>query len=447
MFRNKPWFCSFIFILMVAGCTSGHKESAIIQLTHSGMGHTLHHNGVFSADGQWIVFDGRNEDTRIGETSVIGVVNLHTGEEKMIYQTKNPTRYGPGVGAASFSPAANRVIFIHGLMHADKELPYDISRRTGVAVDLERPYQPVFMDARDQTPPYTPGSLRGGTHSHCWSGDGRMISFTYNDALVEPGLRTVGVMLNAGAPVLTDRAAGNNDGALYAVVVAAVVSQPRPGSDEISKAFDECWVGSSGYTNSKGHRIPYAIAFQGNTRNEKGETIAEIFIADIAAAGVLNDTAAVGFPGERPHVPGGAYVQRISHTAKGLSPVRHWLRSSPDGRLIYALAPDENGVAQIISCTVNGGRIRYLTRNTAPVDYPFNLDKEGNHIAYIMNNNVYLLDLRTNKNKRLTSNQPEDPKVAGAPSFSPDGRMVVFNQYVAQGAAQWLQIKAVVLHE
>jgi len=429
--------------MIMNSCISEKEKNAIVQLTQAASGHTLHHNGVFSPDGQWIVFDGRNDDTKIGETSVIGVVNVKTGEEKEIYQTKHPTQYGPGVGAASFSPVADRVIFIHGLANAGKENPYDLSRRTGVAIDLAHPFRPVFMDARDITAPYTPGALRGGTHSHCWSGDGHMISFTYNDALVESDLRTVGVLLDAGHPVLVDTADGNNSGQYYAVVVADVVPVPRPGSDEISKAFDECWVGQAGYTNAAGRRIPYAIAFQGNTVNKKGETITELFIADLDPEAILKDTAAVGIAGERPHVPKGVGVQRISRTGKGLSHVRHWLRSSPDGRFIYALAPDDKGIAQVVRYAVSDGQATYITKNATPVDYSFNLNKEGNRITYVTANNIYLFDLLTNENIQLTFNKPGDLKIVGAPSFSPDGHFLVYNQYRPAGQQQYLQIMTV----
>ncbi len=30
-----------------------------------------------------------------------------------------------------------------------------------------------------------PGALRGGTHRHEWSGDGKWIGFTYNDAILK----------------------------------------------------------------------------------------------------------------------------------------------------------------------------------------------------------------------------------------------------------------------
>lgn len=416
-------------IMKMHGCILDQKDIEITQLTHSERGHTLHHNGVFSKDGQWIVFDARNEDTKIGETSEIGVVNLLTKEEKIIYQAPNASKYGPGVGAASFSPESNRIIFIHGLLQASKDSPYDITRRTGVAIDLARPFQPIFMDARDITDPYVPGSLRGGTHSHCWSPDGKLISFTYNDALVESNLRTVGVMWNTGTAIEVDPHDENNNGIMYAAIVANVVDNPTPGSDEINKAFDECWVGRNGYVNATGQRIPHAIAFQGNTKNENEETITEIYIVDIDTSAILKDDAAVGKAGMRPIVPKGLMQRRISRTKKGLASVRHWLRSSADGQYIYALAEDDRKLVQIIQCNVHSGEIEYLTNNNFSIKNPFNVSEDGSRIAFIGNNNVYLLHIHTKDLKQLTNNTSSDENIVGAPCFSPDGKILVYNQY------------------
>lgn len=37
------------------------------------------------------------------------------------------------------------------------------------------------LDARDLTPPFTPGALRGGSHVHVWDAAGDWVSFTYED--------------------------------------------------------------------------------------------------------------------------------------------------------------------------------------------------------------------------------------------------------------------------
>src|SRR5690606_40249439 len=113
-----------------------NRQDAATNRTTSATRHTLHQNGVLSKDGQCIVFDGRNDDTKIGETATISMVNIETREERVLYQTTNQTIYGPGVGAVSFSPVQDEVIFIHGLPNANEERPYDISRRTGMLVDI-----------------------------------------------------------------------------------------------------------------------------------------------------------------------------------------------------------------------------------------------------------------------------------------------------------------------
>lgn len=428
------------------GCVSELKKGEIVQLTDSRRGHMLHHNGVFSKNNQWIVFDTRNDETKIGETSEIGIVNPFTGEEKIIYHTYKPTKYGPGVGAASFSPKEDRVIFIHGLSTANKEKPYGFTRRTGVAIDINKPFEGIFMDARDITFPFTSGSLRGGTHSHCWSPDGKLISFTYNDEFVDPDLRVVGVMFDAGYCIFPDSIEGNNKGELYASIVTDVTSNPRTGSDEINKAFDECWVGNNGYINQEGNEILYAVAFQGNTKNESGEIITEIFVVDVDTSSMLKDTNSVGQLGERPKVPEGIQQRRISRTEKGLSSVRHWLRSSKDGLFIYALAEDNKGVVQLIKCHINTGEIDYLTHNSFSVTNPFNVSTDGSKIAFIGENNVYLLDLDTNSLRQITNNKGGEDIIVGAPVFSRDDNILVFNQYTLDKKEDsFIQIKAVYL--
>src|SRR5690606_15294525 len=117
----------------------------------------------------WVVYDSRNGDTHIGITSTIAMVNIEAKQIKRLYTTPNQTEFGPGVGAATFNPVQDRVLFIHGLTNCTKDQPYGFTRRTGVSIAIDNPDVPIFVDARDVKPPYTPGALRGGTHAHCWS--------------------------------------------------------------------------------------------------------------------------------------------------------------------------------------------------------------------------------------------------------------------------------------
>lgn len=416
------------------------ENEAVVNLTTSPKGHTLHHNSVFSKDGQWIVFDGRNDDTKIGETATIGMVNIETREERVLYQTTNQTIYGPGVGAVSFSPVQDEVIFIHGLPNANEERPYDISRRTGMLVDIQQEGSAFPADARDVSAPYVPGSLRGGTHSHCWSPDGAMLSFTYNDELVEPDLRVVGVMLKPEADILVDEKPGNSNGRYYAAIVSDVVANPTPGSDDINKAFDECWLSPA----ADGTSDDYSIAFQGNTIDENGQLVTEIFVVEIDKEKILADKDAVGKAGERPKVPRGIRQKRLTYGAN-LSDLRHWLRSSHDGKYIYALAKDEQGNNQVVRCNVRDGKLSFVTNNPFSISSPFNLCKESKKITFVAENNVFVYDMDRNESIQLTRNDLKDLRVVGAPSFSPDGDFVVYNQYERMGDEEYLQIKRVII--
>ncbi len=219
--------------------------------------HDLDNNDNFSPDGKWLVYDTRDEVTAIAGCSSIERVNIETGKTEVLYQINDNHDYGPGVGAVSYNPVENLVIFIHGIPACTPEKPYQQWRRTGVIISDNHPGIPVNMDARDVTFPYTAGALRGGTHRHEWSRDGKWIGYTYNDAVMKKledstgikwNLRTIGVS-NQQHPVYVDNDKGgeNVNGTWFSTVVVRVVPDPAPGSDEISNAASDSWIGSSGY--------------------------------------------------------------------------------------------------------------------------------------------------------------------------------------------------------
>jgi len=314
-----------------------------IQLTFGDYGHTIHNYQVFSPDDRWIVFDSRNFDNQISSTGNIDMVNVTSGETLTLYRTVNQTQYGPGVGAASFSPFEEKVIFIHGIRNANEINPYGFTRRTGVAIDVKHRFCPIFMDARNIYSPFTQGALRGGTHAHCWSGDGKWISFTYNDYILEQlgktdkcvkDLRAVGIMVPSEKVKVPDyNNLENNDGEMFSVVITEVLENPRPASDEIMKAFDECWIGKIGYKKTDGSLQEKAVAFQGHVITKNGKVKTECFVADLPEdiSNPKVNSPLEGTPVTRPGVPEGIHQRRITNTENGMEGPRNWLRTTPDG--------------------------------------------------------------------------------------------------------------------
>lgn len=421
------------------------------QLTHTAQGHTINTTQVFSKDGQWIVYDTRNDDTQIGSTGSIEMINVTSGEVRMLYETANQAEHGPGVGAATFSPVQDRVLFIHGIRNADASNPYGMTRRTGVAIDIDRPGEPIFMDARDVTPPFTPGALRGGTHAHSWSGDGQWISFTYNDYVMEQlaktdtsvkDLRTVGVMVPGSVDVPPDSTLENHSGTCFSVLVTAVTENPTPGSDEIDKAFDECWIGTNGYITTDGTRQHRAIAFQGNVRGNDGEVITEVFVVDLPdnLIDIVDGQPLAGTLDTRPAVPKGVAQRRITFSKRGVSGPRHWLRTTPDGRMVCFLSEDDNGIIQLFGVSPNGGDVVQVTRNEFPVEGPFTISPDGEWIAYPADHSVFITEFATGDSHRLTPRAADGERPVGAPNWSPNGDAIAYNRYVGSGEKRYLQV-------
>lgn len=410
-------------------------------ITHGRKGHLIHNSQVFSRDGRHIVFDYRTDETQLAASTGIGKVDVQTGEETVIYQIETPNPGGPGAGAATLSPVADEVIFIHGLDNASEANPYAGHRRSAAWVSLAAPGKMTRLDARDVMPPFTPGALRGGTHAHHWSGDGTLVSFTYNDAVIPaPGpapadLRSIGVTI-LGQPVAVDASRPGEEfsGSGFSVLIAPVTADPTPGSDEISRAYEEGWVGTKGYLRPDGSRQAKAIAFIGNTVNESGELQSEVFIADLP---VDLSNARPGHPlegsaTELPSPPGGVIIRRLTRTGStpqpGLQGPRHWVRPSPDGSTIAFLDEDEDHIVQIHGISPSGGTIRQLSNFEQSVDTPFTWSPCGRWIACSAGERVHQLEVATGSSAVLTKKFPDGQHPRHGTVFSPDGSAIAFNR-------------------
>ena len=177
------------------------------QITRGPGGRIVTNIGDWSPDSRWIVYDTRSDAA--GERfdgSTIEMVNIETGERKTLYRSAN----GAHCGVVTFHPHEWKVVFILGPENPTTDWQYATFHRQGVIVDIAKPRQAVNLDARDLTPPFTPGALRGGSHVHVWDPRGDWVSFTYEDHVLarfpsasatnDINLRNIGVSV-PGRPV------------------------------------------------------------------------------------------------------------------------------------------------------------------------------------------------------------------------------------------------------
>jgi hypothetical protein len=438
---------------VVAGMSAGAAETVERQLTFAPQGHVLTNANVWSPDGEWIVYDTRHGDQFNGQW--IEQVNVRTGSVQRLYEAKN----GAYCGVATYDPTHARVVFIHGPEFPDDRWTYHFTRRRGAVVDVARPGISWPLDAMNYAPPFAAGALRGGSHVHMFSPDGQRVSFTYEDAVLaqldenpeapahDVNQRTIAVSAPVGPVSVARTHPRSHDGNWFSVVVARTVTSPKPGSDEISKAFEEGWIGREGYVRADGSRQRWALAFQGLVTSKSGETHAEVFVVDLPEdLTQAGDAPLAGTATTRPSPPRGVTQRRVTFTDERKFPgiaatPRHWLRVSPDGSQIAFLMKDEAGVVQVWTVSPNGGAPRQVTRNEFDVASAFTWSQDGKFIAHVMDGSVCVTEIAAGTTRRLTARR----EGVGAPRpeacvFSPDGRSIAYVRDVTRDGVTHPQI-------
>jgi hypothetical protein len=421
------------------------------QITHQPCGHMLTNTGVWSPDGHWIVYDVRASDAVFDGTH-IECVHWQSGETRLLYES----RHGAACGVVTYNPHREHVVFIHGPENPDKEWSYGACHRRGVLVDCDKPGAARNLDACDIVPPFTAGALRGGSHVHVFSGDGNWVSFTYEDHVLthfatetsaqDMNLRTIGVSVPS-VPVCVPRThPRNHDGAFFSVLAVRVTAHPKPGSDEISRACEEGWVGTNGYRKLDGVWQEKALAFQGHVVTSKGQTISEVFLIDLPEDMTCPGEGPLqGTPTRRPFPPRGAAQRRLTFTEDrahpGLQGPRHWLRSAPDGSHIGFLMKDAAGIVQLWAVSPNGGEPVQVTHLPWSITSAFSWNPEGRRVAFVADQSVMEVTVNTGRCARLTPRVPaEIAPLPFACVYSPDGHNIAYLRPVAVGAAVWNQI-------
>lgn len=401
------------------------------QITFAPRNHQLTNINTWTPDSQWLVFDVRPSGASFtGET--IERVNVKTGETEVIYRAGN----GAHVGVVTVHPTDDKYVFIHGPENPDASWKYDFHHRRGAIVQHG---EVTNLDAMDITAPYTPGALRGGTHVHVFSPDGQFVSFTYNDHVLHErdaalDLRNVGVATPFG-PVQPQ---GNHPreyaGAFWSVLISRTTPTPKPGSDEINRAYEEGWVGNN------------RLAFIGDTLSERGEKVPELFIVDLpkdeAGWKRAGDAPLEGTVENMPAPPAGVVQRRLTFTHgnryPGLVSVpRHWVRSNSQGSEIAFLMRDENGIVQLWLIAPEGGEPRQLTHNQSDIQSAFNWHPSGDALGFVLDNRVAYCDARSGEVTFLTSDHGNPPS-GDAVVFSPNGHWVAWMEETAGFRQLWV---------
>lgn len=333
---TKIFFVTMVFITGTSMNTPAQANER--QLTFSPKNHELDNNDNFSADLKFLCYDTREVfGPGIDRSRSIEKVELATGKETVLYAPPFSTgdQAAPGVAAASFSPVADKVAFIHGppLETLAVRGPYAKTNRNGAEITGDGSGMLTWLDERDVTTgrDTTPGAHRGGTHRHEYSRNGKRIGFTYDDALLPQYGRTVGYMEKH------PRAPGK--ASHYFALLVPVVPQGSAKPGEIESALGDSWVDSEGSTR----------AFIGKVRQPDGVGYEQsLFVVEIPAD-VDITTADSGSATRFPRPPKGTRIRRLTHGfAAGI------VRGSYDGKHIAYLGRDDHGVSQVFIIPSNG---------------------------------------------------------------------------------------------
>ena len=245
----------------------------------------------------------------------------------------------------------------------------------------------------------------------------------------------------------------NREGNTFTVLATRTVNAPKPGSDEVNRAYEEGWVGTQGYIKADGTRQRHAIGFLGDTVDPGGKKLTEVFIADIPEDVTQSDpNAPIEDTATRlPAPPKGVSQRRLTFTGDrknpGIQGPRFWVRSNAAGDSLAFRMKDDAGAVQVFTVSPNGGPIRQVTRNPFPVDSTISWSPDGKRIAYTGDDSVFVTDVANGATSRVAPKDPGRPVSQLAADFSHEGKMVAYLRVVKSGAAAWNQIFVTELSE
>ena len=143
--------------------------------------------------------------------------------------------------------------------------------------------------------------------------------------------RNVGISVLVRAVAVATNSKRNRDGSSFTVLVTRTVNTPKPGSDEVNRAYEEGWVGSQGYLKPDATRQRRAIAFLGDTVDAGGKKLTELFGADIPQDITQSEanTPIEGTATRLPAPPKGVTQRRQTFTGDSKNPGIQGSRCAP----------------------------------------------------------------------------------------------------------------------
>ncbi|WP_231603457.1 DUF3748 domain-containing protein [Neorhodopirellula pilleata] len=406
---------------------------------------------VWSHDGRWIYYDVRSADHRF-DGDRIERVDHQTGEVQVIFQARDDAK----VGVVTASPTDDRIAFIHGPSRPTSDWRYSACHRRGIVMTPGQPDSVLNLDARDLVPPFTPGALRGGSHVHVFCADGRSISYTYEDHVLdvaddercERNQRNVGVSIPIRRIAVPKTHPRNHDGEFFSFLATRTHDRPEPGSDQISRAYEDAWLPST-YRSNDDPESSGAFAFIGDVMTVQGKSVPELFLCQLPAdCCMAGEGPLEGTPTTRPRPPKGTLQRRLTRTTDRVFPglacdVRHWPRSSPDGRQIAFLMRDDAGVVQIWLTSPDGESLRQLTDGQHGIASSFTFRSDGRAIACVISNAVGEVDTQTGQITSLTDPDCEHPPQGTAVVYSANGDYVAYTRSTRRHSNQTAQVHVV----
>jgi hypothetical protein len=396
------------------------------QITSAAHGHIIANRNVWTADSRSILYDVRDDET-VFSGNRIERVEVDSGRVEVLYESAHEAK----CGVPTCSPIDDRYVFIHGPEHPTNDWGYCAWHRRGAIGRLSEPNRIANLDAQDFLPPFTPGALRGGTHLHMFSPDGRMVASTYEDHVLatdhsgkaQSNRRVIALTLLDREVQVSDAHPRNVSGA-FTFVLTPVEESPDPGSDAMLRAYSEAWIDNQ------------RIAFLGDVVGQNG-VHAELFLLTLPSPLMISPGPQLqGTELTRPDIPEGILIKRLTFTADrpfpGIRGPRHWAVASPMGDWIGCFQYDASGIAQFFVVDASSGESHQVTAHEHSATSSFTWSPDGKCVAFAADRSIFRVDVSTGLTERLTP-RAADPSAPThhACVYSPNGQQITYLARVA----------------